>query len=387
MENLNEEMIEEFDDMDEDIRKKQDLIEQVKVLAESADGATSETFRTVNDLKRSWNRIHYWESDYEDGLRDQFEEYVNTIFAKRNDMYKNAEEAKQALIARAEQLAQAKDLNSVTPEMKSLMDDWKAAGSAGKHTDDELWNRFQAVRQDFYDRKHQAWEEQNARFDAAREKKQELIEEARKLADSTDWNRTSNKFRSLMDQWKAAGSAGRRNEDALWTEFNALRQEFYGRRSEHYDEVSKSQEENYLAKKALVEEAQGILDRNEFRREQTDRMKALSQEWKQIGYCGKERDDKVWKEFRAVMDVYFDALKKNNEQRHQDWIDRMLDAKDRKVDMIANQKRQIERLEDDLNGLVSQATMENIRQTIADKENFIAQLEDEIADIEEKVNE
>jgi vacuolar-type H+-ATPase subunit I/STV1 len=116
-------------------------------------------------------------------------------------------------------------------------------------------------------------------------------------------------------------------------------------------------------------------------------MKALSQDWKKVGYCGKEKDDRVWKEFRAVMDVYFDSLKKNNDQRHADWVARMEDAKERKQDMIANQKRQIERLEEESNGLISQGRAEEIRDQIEDKEDFIAQLESEIEDIDKKIAE
>ena len=37
------------------------------------------------------------------------------------------------------------------------MDEWKASGNAGKKTDDELWERFNAARQKFYDRKHANW--------------------------------------------------------------------------------------------------------------------------------------------------------------------------------------------------------------------------------------
>lgn len=384
MENMNDEIM-EFDDMDEDIKKKQALIEEVKVLVENDD--TPEALRQVNQLKRRWNRIHYWESDYEDGLRDTFEEYVDSIYAKRNEIYKNAEDAKKALIQKAKELSEAADLNQATPEMNGLMDEWKAAGSAGKNTDDALWEEFQATRQVFYDRKHDEWQAQNERFEKARSTKEALIEKANALKDSKDWNKTSNAFKELMDEWKAAGSAGRKFEDSLWKEFNGARQEFYSARQEFYQEVQKNQQENYDEKKKLVEEAQSILDTNDFSRANTERMKSLSQDWKQIGYCGKEKDDKIWKEFRAVMDVYFDNLKKNNEQRHADWVARMEEAKARKFDMIANQRRYINRLEDELGGLISQARAEDLKDQIADKEDFIAQLEGEIEDINQKIGE
>ena len=384
MTNVNEEMIEEYDDMDADIQKKQALIEEIKALSEGE--TDSETIRTVRNLKKQYSRIKYWESGYEDELRDTFESYADAIFSRMGEVYKSAKANKEALIARAKELAETDNLNAATAEMNDMMEDWKAAGSAGREVDDQLWEEFQAARQVFYDRKHQAWEDQRARFETARQKKEELIEEAAKLADSKDWNKTSNAMRDLMNQWKAAGSAGRKHDDELWNRFNEARQVFYDNRAVHYKEVSAEQNERYDAKKALVARAQAILDEGVFGRSQTDQMKNLSSEWKKVGYCGKERDDKVWAEFRAVMDQYFDALKKNNEQRHQDWVDRMMDARARKQELINKQRRQIERLEEDMNGLVSQAEMENIQYTIEDKARFVAELEEEIADIDEKIN-
>ena len=48
--------------------------------------------------------------------------------------------------------------------MTSLMDQWKVSGNAGKKTDDELWERFNADRQKFYDRKHANWENRAVNF-------------------------------------------------------------------------------------------------------------------------------------------------------------------------------------------------------------------------------
>ena len=65
----------------------------------------------------------------------------------------------------------------------------------------------------------------------------------------------------------------------------------------------------------------------------------------------------------------------------------MKDAKVRKQEQINNQKRQIERLTDDMNGLVSESNREEIAREIEEKQDFIAQLEAEIKDIDEKLAE
>ena len=43
-------------------------------------------------------------------------------------------------------------------------------------------------------------------------------------------------------------------------------------------------------------------------------MKKLNGLWKEIGSCGKEKEDALWKEFRCAADDYFAGLKQFNEQ-------------------------------------------------------------------------
>lgn len=47
------------------------------------------------------------------------------------------------------------------------------------------------------------------KFSDAAAAKQDLIQQAKELANSEEWQKTSTKFKELMDAWKAAGSAGR----------------------------------------------------------------------------------------------------------------------------------------------------------------------------------
>ena len=135
----------------------------------------------------------------------------------------------------------------------------------------------------------------------------------------------------------------------------------------------------------MIEKAREILDTAEFTKENTEAMKNLGVEWKKIGSCGKVKDDEVWEVFRGVMDEYFDGLKNWNEQRHQEWKQRMTDIRNRKQDLLNNQKRQLKRLQDGLAGLLSQREIDEMQERIEDKNDFIKQLEEEIADIERKL--
>lgn len=380
----NDDML-EVNDFDEDIRRREELIEEAKNIPADADW--NEVMHQVNDLRRRWRRIQYWDSAYEETLAEEFDSYIDAFYAKRREFYQSAQKLKEELIEQARKVALSEEWNQATEEMNALMQQWKAAGSAGKETDDALWEQFNAARQQFFDRKHEHWEQLQGKFENARQVKENLIEQAAALEDSQEWQKTSEKFRKLMDEWKAVGSAGREHEDALWEKFNSSRQKFYERRNAHYDELHQEQGERYDAKKKLVAQAKEIANARSYTRENTKVMKDLGVEWKKVGSCGKEHEDQIWKEFRSIMDEYFDGLKQWNEQRHSQWRQRMQDARARKLELIQNQKRQIQRMKEEMVGLLGQRAIDDMQDRIDEKEDFIEQLEAEVADIDRSLNE
>lgn len=371
-------------DMDEDIKKRKGLIEEAKNI--NADKNWNEIYRQISDLRRKWRRISSWESAYEDSLNEEFESYIDALYAKRNEVYKNASGIKEELIAQAKKVAASNDLKHATEEMNELMNQWKQAGSAGKD-DDALWESFNEIRQSFFDKKHEQWEQLQTKFSDAAAAKQDLIQQAKELANSEEWQKTSTKFKELMDAWKAAGSAGREKEDDLWNEFNEYRQTFYKARNTYYEKLHVLQDQNLEAKNELIARAKAINETKSYSRENTKQMKELGVEWKKIGSCRKEKEEAVWKNFKEQMDQYFDSLRQANEQKHLQWKQRMMEVRTRKDELMQEQKRQIKRMQEDIGNVLGERAISELEQRIEDKKKFIEELEAQIKDIDSQLAE
>lgn len=371
-------------DMDEDIKKRKELIEEAKNI--NADKNWNEIYRQISDLRRKWRRISSWESAYEDSLNEEFESYIDALYAKRNEVYKNASGIKEELIAQAKKVAASNDLKHATEEMNELMNQWKQAGSAGKD-DDALWESFNEIRQSFFDKKHEQWEQLQTKFSDAAAAKQDLIQQAKELANSEEWQKTSTKFKELMDAWKAAGSAGREKEDDLWNEFNEYRQTFYKSRNAYYEKLHVLQDQNLEAKNELIARAKAINETKSYSRENTKQMKELGVEWKKIGSCRKEKEEAVWKNFKEQMDQYFDGLRQANEQKHLQWKQRMMEVRTRKDELMQEQKRQIKRMQEDIGNVLGERAISELEQRIEDKKKFIEELEAQIKDIDSQLAE
>lgn len=370
-------------DMDDEIQKRKELIEEVKNI--DADSNWNEIYRKISDVRKQWRRLSSWESAYEDSLNEKFESYVDALYAKRNEVFKNASKIKEDIIAQAKKVADSKEWKKATDEMNELMNQWKQAGSAGKDVDDALWEKFNETRQLFFDRKQEYWKDMQSKFSNAKQVKEDLIDQAKELADSTEWQKTSNKFKELMDSWKSVGSAGRELEDELWTKFNDYRQAFYSARNEYYEKLHELQDQNYDAKMELVNRAKLIAQTKDYSRENTTQMKNLSAEWKTIGSCRKEKEDTVWKAFREQMDFYFDGLRAMNEQRHLEWKQRMMDTRTRKDNMIQEQKRQIKRMQEEIGNVLGERAILELEEQIEDKKEFIKELEAQLEDIDKQL--
>jgi len=179
--------------------------------------------------------------------------------AQRLDAQNKAKEAKEGMVTEAEKLAAGNDWKSGVTRFHTLLDDWKMLPRIDKTTDDDLWKRFSAARTTYTRRRKTHFAELSAANQVAQTTKESIIAEAEPLATSTDWRGTSEAFRTLMNRWKAAGSAGREADDKLWTQFRAIQDTFFQARSSAYDEQSGEFKANEQAKEAILDEAEATI--------------------------------------------------------------------------------------------------------------------------------
>ena len=139
-----------------------------------------------------------------------------------------------------------------------------------------------------------------SKIELARIAKESLIERAKELADSTDWRKTSDAQRALMEEWRAAGYAGKDYQDKLWDEFRSARDTFFTRRDEHYAELREQQGKVVEAKRQIIEEAKALVDNIQNWRRTADDMDALMDRWKAAGNAGRDNEHVLWEEFNGI---------------------------------------------------------------------------------------
>lgn len=212
---------------------------------------TVSTANAVGDLQSLVDRL--------DALAPLLAEQAEARKAERSKQLEVTRETKERMVAEAETLAQGNDWRGGVNRFRALLEEWKALPRIDRATDDALWHRFSAARTTYTRRRKAQFAEQAVKRDAAKAAKEEIIAEARELANSTEWGPTAGAFRELMTRWKAAGSAPRDIDDQLWAEFRGIQDEFFNARASVLSEQDAEFKANLEAKLALLDEAEAGL--------------------------------------------------------------------------------------------------------------------------------
>jgi hypothetical protein len=146
--------------------------------------------------------------------------------------------------------------------------------------------------------------ERAAAAQAAADRKRELVAEAEKLAESTSWKATGERYRAIVDEWKEIRGVDRKTDSTLWGEFSKARRQFDSRRRAHFSEVEQQRGVATERKTKLATEAEKLADSTEWT-PTARRFRDLMTEWKAAGRASREVEDELWKRFKTAQDTFF----------------------------------------------------------------------------------
>ncbi len=213
-----------------------------------------------------------------------------------------ARAAKTTLVEEAERLAESADWKVTGDQLRTLLEEWKAAPRLDRKSDDALWKRFSHARTTFDKHRRAHFAELDAERAEAATRKEKLIATAEELKGSTDWGPTASAFRELMNQWKAAGRARRDMEDSLWERFKAAQDAFFTARSEVFSARDSDLQSNLEVKEALLVEADRLLPVTDARSARAA-MRGIHDRWEAAGHVPRPQRDRVESHLKRVDDA------------------------------------------------------------------------------------
>jgi hypothetical protein len=328
-----------FGERDDSFSKVKEQKESVCAEVEEFDAASADSKTIISfmrDMRGKWKALG-GAGKYENELWERFNGELDKLYETLEQFRPENSAKKEVLCERIEEVFNVsdEDINYKTTHklVQDLMSEWKEVGPAEKEKEDILWERFNGVIDIFYKKRQDFFEEMNKNRGANGEIKKKLIEQLREVTVSPkNWKDASVVVKEIQAKWRETGAAEKEDENALWSEYKKLCDEFFGQRREFIEKRQGERESNYRRKQALCVEAEvladisveeeetGTLDIRSLAEEleaamsdnltattqsPIQRAKELQAKWKTIGPADREKDELLYQRFRRACDAIF----------------------------------------------------------------------------------
>lgn len=303
------------------------LVEELKNLVTNPGNITN-SLKQLNDIRDRWKNAgaipkdkynHVW-NNYHFHM-ENFYDFLHLDREARDIDFKHNLEQKQKIIARVEELTQMEDVNKAFRELQDLHKIWKEEiGPVSREYREEIWNKFSELTKIMHDKRELIFEKLRAGETENLEKKKAIIAQIEVLATEKVnshalWAAQVAKVEALRNEFFSTGKVPSEVNEETWSTFKTAVRNFNALKNSFYKDIKKDQTDNLTKKQALVTKAVELQDSTDFAAT-TPIMKQIQDEWKTIGHVPRKFSDKIWAEFRAACNHYFDKLKENKTEEN-----------------------------------------------------------------------
>ena len=300
--------------------RKEQIIDEIKELI-GKDDNINQLYNAFKNLQDSWYKSgpapravnnSLWQT-YKHHV-ERFYDFIHLNRELRAKDYEHNYNEKLKIIEKAEELAALSDVVKAGRDLDVLHRLWKEdLGPVAPENREELWKRFQAATHEIHKKKQEYYKNFESIQKENLAAKEVLIKEMKAISETSQethnqWQKAINKLLELREQFKQIGPVPKSDSKRTWAEFRDVSKEFNQRKNTFYRELKNIQREHIKTAKILLEEVQSILNSENWR-EQSNRMKTIQKEWKNIGPIPKKLLIKLRKKFFDQCNLYFERLK------------------------------------------------------------------------------
>ena len=321
------------------------IIEEIKGLINVEENINT-TYKHFKDLQEQWRNAGPIPRDKYNTAWNTYHHHVEIFYdflhlnRDLRDMdFKHNLEQKLKIIVRAEELAKDDNTNRAFRELQVLHKMWKEdLGPVDREHREEIWERFSNATKAIHD-KRQAY---FANIDQIHEenlvKKEEIISKIDEVAkdDASShqaWQKKIKKIEALRQEFFNAGKVPIKQNEATWAKFKSAVRAFNRKKNGFYKSLKKDQYENLQKKLELIKIAEDNKDSKDFETV-TPLMKKIQADWKTIGHVPRKDSDKIWNQFKAACNHYFDQVHAERKAENQE----QFDAFDKKAKLLDEMK-------------------------------------------------
>ena len=303
-------------DFKKNLEIKTRLCESAEKLAELSDPVSA--FHQLQQLHQEYRETGPVAKELREDLWKRFKD-ASTVINKRHQEHfealKSREEEnlalKTALCEKVEAIDTAAlktfaDWDAKSQEVIAMQQEWKTIGFTPKKMNTKIFDRFRTACDAFFTAKTAYFKATRETLSANYAAKIALCEKAEALAESTDWNATTNKFVALQKEWKTIGPISHKQSEAVWKRFNNACNAFFEKKNAATAGVRQEEESNLAKKNEIIAALEQMAAEPE-KAVMAD-VKALQAQWNETGHVPFRKKERIYKRYREACDRIYGAL-------------------------------------------------------------------------------
>jgi Domain of Unknown Function (DUF349) len=351
---------------EQNFTKKTDLLNQLRVLADSEDGNISTIKANIvvmKKLQQEWKEAGNITSPHNNTLWQTYHALVDRFYSNRGiyfellelDRKKNMN-LKVELCTKIEAIAQKVDSEELTSktlqDVANINDEYKHIGPATKEANELLWQRFKVAMDTIYDKRRGQLEALKGTFEENLAEKQKVLDSLElftsfKSESINEWMEQTKAIDILQKQWDAIKGPLPKDKtrDISKNFWNGVKQ-FYRNKGDFFKGLEAKREENLKQKQALCEQVETFLASEEDSSEITKTVIKLQEDWRKIGHVPEKFRNKIYERFKVACDGYFNKKRQKTTESDKVFIENLVkkQALCQKIEDIAKESTGIEQL-------------------------------------------
>lgn len=260
-------------EMEINLEAKKQMVARVVELA-SMEGASLSKWNKNTDevmkLREDWKSIGMVERKHNNAVWNEFKAALDTFFDKKKEFlgearesFKDHKTAKEALIARAEQLKDSTDWRETTEALKKLQNEWKKVGSAGQRDENKLWNQFRGICDEFFARKKEFFDTMDERQAANLETKEDFLKRIADLKLEGSKEESLEFIKALAAEWNAIDHIPKKDINRMTEAYDKAINKLYAQLKMDKEQVSNVRFKNKVERLSEGKEGADQLQREQ----------------------------------------------------------------------------------------------------------------------------
>ncbi len=312
---------------DYDFRKnleiKTRLCEQAEALANVEDVIAANN--QLQSLHQEWKETGPVAKEIREELWARFRD-ASTIIRKRHQEHFEAQKAneeenlkKKTELCEAveniktDELSNFADWDAITQKIIEWQAQWKTIGFAPQKMNSQIFERFRQACDKFFEQKAEYFKTVKETLNQNLAKKKALVEKAEELMNSTEWRSAGDTLVKLQKEWKEIGAVPKKYSETLWKRFITACDHFFEEKQKATASTRDEQSANLEQKRNIIDQLKTLAA--EGAEDVSNKVKELQRQWNEVGHVPFRDKDKVYQEYREIVDKLYKDLNLSQARR------------------------------------------------------------------------